>query len=94
MQDWYQKILALLAKQKWSKLYDQHTNNMVLDGSVSPKLNSHLYSDILNHVAKDIEKVILAKEHLRGDGVGLIQDLISQNDPKFNTITRISKKSE
>ena len=61
-------------------------SDMVEDGTVSPKLNSHLYSNIVNNMSKDIEQFILSKDHLYSNGVALIQDLLSQNDPIFNNI--------
>jgi len=67
---------------------------MVEDRTVGPKLNSHLYSNIVNNVSKDIKHIILSKDNLRSDGVALIQDLLSQNNPVFNTITCINKKNE
>ena len=59
---------------------------MVDDRTVSPKPNSHLHRNIVNIVLKDIEHIILRKNHLHSNGVAFIQDLLSQNDPVFNTI--------
>ena len=67
---------------------------MVEGRNVSFKLNYNLYSNIVNNASKDIEHIILSKDHLFSNRVALIQDFLSQNDPIFNTITRINKNSE
>ena len=55
IRDWYQKILSVLATHHWLPLYNADTSTIAQTGSTHPKLNSHLYKNVLNNVSTQIE---------------------------------------
>lgn len=91
---WYQKLVTLISQQKYRDLYDPLTEDVITNGVAFPTLNSALYSEILNNCGKEIETYILAKTHLRNDGVALMLQIHSLYNRTWSTLKCKAKKEE
>ena len=72
---WSTVVCGILATSEWSKLYCRETNSYVLDGSVAPILNNHLYSALLVKLKSPAADYAASRKDLHGDGVGLLEAL-------------------
>ena len=91
---WYQKLVTLISQPKYRDLYDPLSEDVIPSGAGFPTLNSALYSEILNNSGKEVEAYILAKTHLRNDGVALILHIHSSYNRTWSTLKFKSKKEE
>ena len=72
---WYLKVVSLLTDPRFSNLYDNHCDDIVLDGTIDPEANSLLYRLVIGCLDSNIETLFLEKTSLRGDGVALVRDI-------------------
>ena len=91
---WHQKVLTVIQLPKYREFYDDLASDMVASGHNNPTLNTTLYSEILTHTSAEAESYILAKTHLRGDGVALINELQETFNSKWTIVETQQKQLE
>ena len=91
---WHQKVLTVIQLPKYETFYDNLTSDIVASGHHNPTLNTTLYSEILTHTSAEAESYILAKFHLRGDGVALLNDLQETFNSKWTIVESQQKQLE
>ena len=91
---WYHKLVTVISQPRFSSLYDPLTEDIVISGAPFPALNSALYTEILNKSGKPVEKYILAKTHLRNDGIALLWEINATFNRKWSILKTKGKKKE
>jgi len=78
---WHLSIMAQLSLPPWVELYDSDTNDVVTSTSNST-LNGKLYSKLLLALEGNALKNVVARKHLRANGLLLLQELVQTYRPK------------
>ena len=73
--DWYSKVISLLATEDWLPLYDRSNMDVVEDDNTNAVLNNHRYSVLLNKSKDKPLKFIQSRQHLWSNGVALLREL-------------------
>ena len=74
-EEWDEKILSILSTSQWSHLYDNQTLDFITDLTAHPTLSNHLYRYLKLCLKGNASALISAKEHLRGNGLGVLSTL-------------------
>ena len=91
---WYQKLVTVTSQPRFSSFYDPLSEDKVISGAPFPALNSALCTEILNNSGKPVEKYILAKTHLRNDGIVLLWEMNATFNRKWSILKTKDKKKE
>ena len=78
---WYMAIMAQLSLPPWKELYDISTNDIVSTTN-NNALNGKLYSKLLLSLEGQPLQDIIARSHLRANGLLLLQELSQTYRPK------------
>jgi hypothetical protein len=78
---WYMAIMSQLSLPPWQELYDPITNEPVQATANTP-LNAKLYAKLLVSLEGSAFQSIVSREHLRANGLLLLQDLVQTYRPK------------
>lgn len=89
---WYQKLLLVISQPKYSVLYDPIAGEVITDGANHPAENSALYTEIVNNCGPDVEAYILAKDHLRNDGLAVMSTIQNTHNSRWSSIETKEKK--
>ena len=73
--DWYSKVISILATEDWLPLYDKPNMDVIPDGTLHPVLNNHLYSVLINKAKEKPQRLIRNLQYLWSDGVALLHEL-------------------
>jgi hypothetical protein len=90
---WYLSIMAQLSLPPRREFYDSSKNDVILTTSNSV-LNGKLYSKLLLSLEGMALQSIVAKKHLRANGLSLLQDLVQIYKPKNVPEVIAAKTSE
>lgn len=85
---WYDSILPHLKKPKYSSFYDQTIGNVVPNGNFDPELNSILYDELMSPLAAPVKEYINSKPNLHGNGIVLLQDLLTTFNRPWTTLEK------
>jgi len=78
---WYLAVMAQLSLPPWLELYDS-TKNDIVDSTGNVSLNGKLYSKLLLSLEGSALQSIVAKKHLRANGLALLRDLVQTYKPR------------
>jgi len=78
---WYMPIVTQLSLPPWQDLYDSTTNDVRLS-TTNTSLNAKLYAKLLVCLEGSVFQSIVSREHLRANGLLLLQDLVQTYRPK------------
>jgi len=78
---WYMAIVTQLSLPPWQDLYDSMTNDVRLS-TTNTSLNAKLYAKLLVCLEGSVFQSIVSREHLRANGLLLLQDLVQTYRPK------------
>ncbi len=78
---WYMAIVAQISLPPWQDLYDTATQD-VRTTTANSSLNAKLYAKLLVCLEGTAFQSIVSREHLRANGLLLLQDLIQTYKPK------------
>jgi hypothetical protein len=78
---WYLSIMAQLSIAPWHSLYDSSTNSVVTT-TANLALNGKLYAKVIGALEGSALQHMLARKHLRVNGVLLLQELHQMYKPK------------
>jgi hypothetical protein len=78
---WYMAIMSQLSLPPWQELYDPITNEPV-QATANTQLNAKLYAKLLVSLEGSAFQSIVSREHLRANGLLLLQDLVQTYRPK------------
>ena len=78
---WYMAIVTQLSLPPWQDLYDSTTNDVSLS-TTNTSLNAKLYAKLLVCLEGSAFQSIVSREHLRANGLLLLQDLVQTYRPK------------
>jgi len=78
---WYLTILTQLSLPPWKELYDPLTKDVVLS-TPNTLLNEKLYAKLLLALEGSAFQSIVNRDHLRANGLFLLQDLVQTYRPK------------
>ena len=87
---WYLKVLSILASPKWGSMYDPSLQDVGPPGSVSLSLDQSLYSKLINCLSGNALNLMMAKEHLRGQGLLFLQTLKDTFSPSLTEFEVLS----
>jgi len=72
---WYNQVLSVLATPKWSKLYDDATEEPIEETDAPPDLSKKLYMKLVLALDGEAQLVMMSKPHLRGKGLSYLKTL-------------------
>lgn len=72
---WYMAIMSQISLSPWQELYDSTTNEPV-STTTNTQLNAKLYAKLLVSLDGSAFQSIVSREHLRANGLLLLQDLV------------------
>jgi len=78
---WHLSIMAQLSLPPWVELYDPIVNDLVLT-TTNSSLNGKLYSKLLLALEGNALKNLVARKHLRANGLLLFRELIQTYKPR------------
>jgi hypothetical protein len=78
---WYLAVMAQLSIAPWQDLYDSTTNSVV-KSTTNAGLNSKLYAKVIGSLEGSALQHMLARKHLRANGILLLQELHQMYKPK------------
>jgi hypothetical protein len=78
---WYLSIMAQLSNAPWQSMYDSTTNSVVKTTS-NDVLNGKLYAKVIGALEGTALQHMLARKHLRGNGILLLHKLHQMYKPK------------
>jgi hypothetical protein len=78
---WYLAVMAQLSIAPWQDLYDSTTNSVV-KSTTNTGLNSKLYAKVIGSLEGSALQHMLARKHLRANGILLLQELHQMYKPK------------
>jgi len=78
---WHMTILTQISLPPWKELYDPVRKDIVLSTS-NTQLNEKLYAKLLLALDGSAFQNIVNREHLRADGLALLQDLVQTYRPQ------------
>jgi len=78
---WYMAIITQISLPPWQDLYDTTSNDVCLTTS-NTSLNAKLYAKLLVCLEGSAFQSIVSREHLRANGLLLLQDLVQTYRPK------------
>jgi hypothetical protein len=78
---WYLSVMAQLSIAPWQSLYDSSTNSVVTN-TVNSALNGKLYAKVIGALEGSALQHMLARKHLRANGILLLQELHQMYKPK------------
>jgi hypothetical protein len=78
---WYMAIVTQISLAPWQDLYDSNTND-VCTSTTNSSLNAKLYAKLLTSLEGLAFQSIISREHLRANGLLLLQDLVQTYKPK------------
>ena len=78
---WYQAIMAQLSIAPWTPLYNSDTNSVVKI-TTNDALNGKLYAKVIGALEGSALQHMLARKHVRGNGIMLLQELHQMYKPK------------
>jgi hypothetical protein len=78
---WYLGIMSQIAISPWKDLYDQSSNNVVKH-TTNTTLNGKLYAKIISALEGQAFQHMVARPHIRGNGILLLQELHQMYKPR------------
>jgi hypothetical protein len=77
---WYLSIMALISIPPWSEFYDASKNDVVLV-TTNSALNGKLYAKLISVLDGQALQDMIARSHLRANGLLLLQELVHTYKP-------------
>jgi hypothetical protein len=78
---WYLAVMAQLSVAPWQELYNSTTNSVV-SSTTNAALNNKLYTKVIGSLEGSALQHMLARKHLRANGILLLQELHQMYKPK------------